>query len=987
MLYPDINKMKSPEMVAVAWATIFKETCLNSNTEELDEKPSGFFNTFLALTAQHASTSFYEQQMYLNETNPSTAILKKSLMSGLQNDEISNIYATPASARFAFCVDKQKVVDAIDKLSSSYSDTDRYLLLNKDTVFTIDSYPSFTLQRNVKIMYKDIKYVDENGDTRYRKNVYALYDDSDVIGSDVNPLSSYVVQTREIASDGKVYVLLYLDCKQETRTYIESIVINSNNADFKAQYTNNLVGFELYVEEGDNNLKKITALPEGSTISDNYQCFYSLSNAKGVKTINIVFDKNINTYKPQSSQKLHLIIWTSYGAGGNIDFPKMNQDSLESLSCNLRQDVTDKRQTPLNNIEILILTKDTKSSGGQNEMTFEQLKRYVISKKRSNDTITSDKQLQDICYQYGLDVKKIRHDTIMQNYRAYKTFYDRNNYIVASIMTPFRFIYKTDLVDYPFKDRSHTIISPKNYFIEQDGFYFYDHDSSVNTNTVQYIEDKETNVENFKHQTFFPFLIHVNATKYVNLYVIDPNVSNINTDVNCLMVNDNAQDSVDISNFTIYRNYCSEKDEFSSTTKTIDQLFTQSYKIYFVATFGNPQTSLDNIEFKMKISSESNYNYLVGGSTKKEFIEGSGNYKALISFDLFVDDSDIDYSRNMFGLRYERSVIDDGSTVTFTDTQVDKAWRPYPVSTNPIPNTRYCDFGLTFEVAAYFKCNALNNEYNELAVDDPNNVYRPVYDGSWLTQEEMGETGTDTRLYCVTAYKTGAVEIMKNLTDDMSMNVKIDTIVEYSSDEPTKVVGQSYICTIYDVLGVDRIYSTSSNYESLLESFYDYKQSLESVRQYLIEGFKLFCGVKKTEGKSDKFKIRRVSDGYEENLNSLSLDLEFDVQMTPNIEYDADYVRETIVSDLTSFINEFNDKYLSLDILYERMKAVVPNIAYITIKKLNGYDVGDYQSITNDTSNVEEALSVRMIPPGNISDDQIDTADFVPAITINFINQ
>lgn len=1055
MNYVNINNIKSAEAICSAWSNIFESTCLDTTGEVFDKKPTGFVQTFLTLTSQSAATAFYEQQMYLNEVNPSTAILKKSLISGLSNTEIAGIYAKPSSARFAFCMKKNQIVNAIDSLSSSFLPTDTYLILNKDTIFNIDGYPSFTLKRNVKIMYKTIRYTDNEGIRRERTNVYALYDDNDIVGKTVNSMNSYTVETREITYKGEVFVLLYLDCLQETRTYTEFTVVNSSSPDFKVNYTDNLCGFEIYVEESKGQWVEIKAYPEGSTLTGDHDCFYSIKSVDNeTSSINITFNKNVYGYKPSATQKIKFVVWTTYGSSGNIEFPNLSDGGLNNLYCNLNQDVTDKRQSVINNIEVLIMVKDTKSSGGRDELSFTDLKRYVISKKRANDTITTEKQLSDKCYENDFDVKKIRHDVINQNYRAYRVFKDGNDNTIASTMTPFRFNYEIDNQSYPFNNISHTMVTPKNIFVDQGDFYFYDKDNKMTVS--EYIKEK-ANEDNdkdvsFKHQTFFPFIAHIDAGKYVQVNVIDPNIDSTNIPISCEMVNDNAQDSISISNFTIYRNYCGEKEQYEPLWNNTagdnfyyDKQFFGGYRVFFVCTFGNAQMGtitngqFENVMFKVKISSETNSQYFISKNCYAEPVAKGDRYKFIVSFDLFVDDTTIDYSKNRFYIENNKYVNHELGTIESGT----KGWVPYPVSSNDIPNTRYMDFDLSFEIGAFFKCS--NTEYNDLKIDDPNNLYLNTYDGNWLSSEERGALGTE-RYYCVTSYKSDKMRIMRDLTDDVYMNVKIDTKETYytyvgddgesidlfdcKEDSEGKFVygadteenfnkyfsvvdgkpkyidntwedyvsigGNSfkkevplttnYECTLYDVLAIDRIYTTKMNYSNLISSFYGYLDDIDSVRNYLIDGFQLFCGVKKTEGVSQKFKIRRVSDNYESNLNSLSVSFEFDIKMENLIEYDEDYVKETLIETLVEYINGFDKEYLSFDSIYDLMKTSVPNIAYINAKKMNGYDVGEYQTIINDKTNVQEAMSVRMIPAEDATDDNLDTIEFVPAIIINFIN-
>ena len=75
----EANNHNSAMALTAAWSKMFKKYALNE-TEELTDDPGNSFNIFMHLTAQGAAKMMYESAARINETNESTAILPKSLI-------------------------------------------------------------------------------------------------------------------------------------------------------------------------------------------------------------------------------------------------------------------------------------------------------------------------------------------------------------------------------------------------------------------------------------------------------------------------------------------------------------------------------------------------------------------------------------------------------------------------------------------------------------------------------------------------------------------------------------------------------------------------------------------------------------------------------------------------------------------------------------------------------------------------------------------
>ena len=150
----DANSHNSAMALTSAWAKTFKNYALNEE-EELTDDPANSFNIFMHLTAQGAAKMMYEQAARINETNESTAILPKSLISKLSASDLFGVFGNPASTTIAFCVKKSDIIEQ----SILYDEASglRRLVVNKGMTITYESHPTFTLPYNIIINVKPTK--------------------------------------------------------------------------------------------------------------------------------------------------------------------------------------------------------------------------------------------------------------------------------------------------------------------------------------------------------------------------------------------------------------------------------------------------------------------------------------------------------------------------------------------------------------------------------------------------------------------------------------------------------------------------------------------------------------------------------------------------------------------------------------------------------------------------------------------------------------
>lgn len=221
--------------------------------------------------------------------------------------------------------------------------------------------------------------------------------------------------------------------------------------------------------------------------------------------------------------------------------------------------------------------------------------------------------------------------------------------------------------------------------------------------------------------------------------------------------------------------------------------------------------------------------------------------------------------------------------------------------------------------------------------------------------------------------KNGA-DVLDDSIDNDTATAKLD---RYMLQKPVEYTG-----VIRNVPWTDRLYFSGETMYTNIRSLYsNIITRINTIKQTLFDGGEIFAGLKRTSGRSSKYKAHILSTGADVYINNIALRLSFRVSFknTETIEYK----KQLIIDSTVSYINNLGDDPFSVDSLFEYIKNEVPDIAYINITRINDYTNGEVQTILNDISVTNEILTVSQ----KIVVDK-DTGDisFEPDINVEVIN-
>lgn len=195
-----------------------------------------------------------------------------------------------------------------------------------------------------------------------------------------------------------------------------------------------------------------------------------------------------------------------------------------------------------------------------------------------------------------------------------------------------------------------------------------------------------------------------------------------------------------------------------------------------------------------------------------------------------------------------------------------------------------------------------------------------------------------------------------------------------------KPLPTTYTAICKNVPWINRLYlAGESMYKKVVDMYYDIIDRTSKVRNMLFDGGKIFIGLYNTSGKSSKFMAYKLNTNSREYLNDLALSISYKVKYLSS--ENVDYKNELIKTATVNYIKNIGSSNFSVDKLFEEIKNFVPDIEYINIININNYKNGEVQTILNDTSIVDEILTVSQ----KITTDENGDIDFEPDISIDVV--
>lgn len=1102
----DANSHNSAMALTNAWAKTFKNYALNEE-EELTDDPASSFNIFLHLTAQGAAKMMYEQAARINETNESTAVLPKSLISKLSASDLFGVFGNPASTTIAFCVKKSDIIEQsvlFDEASGL-----RRLVVNKDMTITYESHPAFTLPYNVIINVKPTKTSITNPKTGLTttttvNNVYAYYEMPDLVNDGMRSIygiNNQYISSREMRFNGEVYVAFFLKTFQIERKELEIYVSDPETTDLTVEFENNLVGVEVYRKPVGMNIESLmTGTVEGTINTSQNFYNYSYDYKRNRQNYNLIFNKSEN-YKLNTGDKLRIIVYSTEGTNGNISFPYMAYN-LNSVDIEYNQDLSIANQNAMLNIVTLAFSRDAAAINGRNQQTIEEIRTHLIEKRYSRGILITDQEIINAAKKYGFDAYKTRHDIINMYHRAIGMI-NYNGMTLSTGLSSFYF----DL------NKKGRLLKGYNYYlIEPSDVFKYDKDSQKFIYVPRYSTDGSETVESWDEYTkkyneaddpesvmeaSFPFFMRYDNTANPKIYVYDMNIKTTEFLSFTKYNEDYALDKIDISYLRVQRNPYR-----GVTDGTFNEDISNTYYLSFIVYTG--ENTLNKIYSQCHSDTENYVNSEITDDYNKQYIvfniemlgafsderyqidprrikitntetmlkDGYIAYQVAISTNNFISN---DRQIQMNGIKRSNSLSSDFSqyysmdtsvkfilTGRFSDIGKTSNYNCITYETDEVKLVDYITdfFGIDFDIRTdnggyetyendipktyensiflknptYDKNNkdtmdpnhyeykvrvsydgkidflpGIDENGNEVSVpyyEIAHNAGDIVYDYIPLTDVEYNNGPLENREYyiCIDDFnqiyqkvenleefedgvvyyravaqfkhKAGDYKIYDKITGELTDAKDLSNINhEYHTKEPT------YTGILKNVSWINRLYfSNADMYETIRDTYLDLISKLDSIRKILFDGGIMHLGLKRTSGNSSKYIAYKLNDNTQEYIKNIALKFVFRVKFKDNSS--IDYKKTQIVNATTNYVNNLGDNDLSIDGLFEEIKAAVPDIAYINLIKLNNYNNGEVQTIMNDTTVKTELLTVSQ----KIVTDSDGNITFEPDVTVNVVN-
>lgn len=1008
--FANLNEYKSSTNISRLFAEAIENKVLKTD-EILATKPESLIALLISGIGELSEISFFEQRMYLNEVNASTAILYETLMAKLLDSELSNVFALPSSAMFFLAFPKKAIIESaiIDAKTNT-----KHIRLNKDCRFAFLSSQVFTLDHSIDFYISNYNSA--------RPVFKANFDLSDKTNSGLTIINNSVLNVRPIVYNGVEYVGINVPARNMARTYYNNIINSSDVPDETYSYTGNLMGFEvLYKENSTTSWRKLNGYPEGRDAYDGYN--YDLTTDEAENYIKIMFGRHSNAFIPTIRSELKIVVYTTNGKAGNIKIPNIDEN-LDNLQFYMQQDSTNEYEAAMSGIQVLCSVRSSEATGGRNQMSFEELRNYVINRGSSNKILSYSDLKNKIQSYSGCSIEKLRHDFDL-DIRINTTLKETDsNDIIASGHGNMYFDFNEIPERTEIKAR---IIKPTDVY-------------KLNTddNTYRYQVEKDSYakyVETYGQrdhipQVSFPFFIKWTNTSTISAKVFDLSANDI-YNLSTSFYDAISLDNVTITNFKIQRNPSTE----FPTKAELDKEIEGNYFINFNAILGD--SLFEIVKNEIDESNPDNDPTLVLRVLFTNKIS-----KQTYFADAYIESYDADSKRvNVISILKTNNNINDEGNICFTD---------YCIIPTPIPNIPiryyYLEPTIDIGIVVMFKSKEISKN-------------RDVTYDKYMRDEEL-----DAGYYVGIVYNSENIVLGKELTDNFNFisEVKLknleyqryeedeyeryeNNVYEYDSkgnivikevqttlpdgtlfiskemsvlhqkgdfkldESENKVIAHKKGDLIYDsnnrpipktmnadMTGIirnfpwyDRIYNINTKYFDIRNSYLNGLSVLEELNTIVIDGINLSMCLKKTSGKSSLFFVKNLYTSELQALDDIAISLEFGVRFDDKLtETDKEFNVDNIIEKTKEYIyNEVNNEF-NINNLFSYLKDAVPSITHLEHYSINNYPSNMVQTIfkkTSSTSVENEILGIRSAIDTTKSNISKNEVYFKPAITVKII--
>lgn len=1004
-----LSLIKSSTGVARLFAEELKNNILNSENEELASSPASFVSLLLSGIGDLSANSFLEQQMIKREMHKSTAIKLQSLLRYLSDSELAGIFANPSTSTFFIAFPYNLLLSNAIVDPSLGTANIKKVRINKDSSIILMNKTIFILDHSINILILD----SESSNPTFNVS-YDLSDKySDSFSSIVNPY----ISTRIFNYSGTKYLGFEIVAREYERSETILNINTDSMGDQLIEYDNQLMGFEvLYKDSTSDSYQRLIGYPEGIDPVDGYN--YSLVTKNSSKYVKIAFSKSENDFNVGTYSTLKIIVYTTTGSVGNISFPDIDQDLDNNIQFVLKADSTNVFEQAIATLTPLVTTRSVESTGGKDQMSFEDIRTYVINKSSNNLTVTPS-ELEKKASDYNCSIEKIRHDVLALIYRLSTTLKNSDNDYISSGMGVFRF--NLDDIKYRSEIKSR-ILKPSSIFKynSNDTYYHYQNNPvSLKDYLFDYKLDQNAQVS-------FPYFLQMYFNSSVLCKIFDMASDQYYfTEID--YYDEYALDTVNIEKANVYRNPSIEKPTDEELENGIEGLYTISFNaIVGQNMFNLLQSSMNNkeenlpLKFKLLINDTVNGNNYFTNCTITELNPITLNVRikaTLVTNNNVNEDGNLCINQNSLiplpiPLIYETFFYINPSVnmkilvMYNSETMYGYRNKDYDQYLTTEEKNAFYYISTVYDLGSITLLKNITNKFNFSLDIKLNDTTYETYDTDQYmtyseTEYEKDEnnqiiyeiTTTTNDIGTAVSVKTPKVlhakgDIIKDESGNPKVKYKAGTI-KYVDGKPIEKKVNSYYCLIKTVPWFDRLYNIPNQYFNILNAYNNLIDTHTAISQTIVDGVELSLGFKKTYGQSSLYQILNKNTEKYESLNNLALSFSFGVAFSSILsQEDKNYNVENIVSKTKEYIYNFSGDILSISDLFIYLKNSIPSIDYLEFYSVNNYDPNQCQSIHKDTSAgvVEnETLCIKMDIDEENSDFNNGILNFVPAINVKVL--
>ena len=931
---------------------------LLQDDEKLNSDPTSFTSLLANTLGTITELNFYEYLMAKRETNRNTAILKSTLLSDLNDKQLTGIYGTPSTLTLMISFSEEDIINNSVPIGSGFS----RLVLNRGFTIKVGDKPEFTLINDVEILVSPVSQYNEE------RNIIAksLFDPNDIFDDSDSPfLKTNTYFTKEFGKLFSIYLPFY-QFQRESHYATSGIGKPIYYKDIV--YKDNLVGFEVWLIDGE----KRTRLSGRHIDIDNPTGFnYTLSERGKDKLIEITFGRKPSSLKPTDNQEIEVIVYTSKGADGNFSIPYTALDQINVVRYPHEPD--DDYQSPFARLKPIITLVSSSAIGGRNELTTEEI-REKGKIEYNSAIITSDQIEYTIKNLYGYKCRKIRSDVYI-NYMMYGSIRGEFGELVSTKLSKIQFNFKDlHVVD----ELATRTISPKMVFSNSTDA------SRIVTDPVPYNEYIDRYEAGLLNQLVSPFHIRVKTADRIKISTWDMAADVVARPTTFIYYNNYSLSEVNIQTVDLLR---SPLDDVVDETGRSSGEYHINAKVRLSSSLinnliANADDYMDGVDLpplKVYMTFKNEGRELIGTRPCTIDYYGIKDNSVPISFTLptdnMINDSELlnivnstlqDFPRqsivppnrflNDFELGIYVMLRNDG----IVGNEVRSSYSGYVSAT---------DKDLGYYMSAVYKVEDLYlmkditkqmHIISDLKVGQPKYLFyeSDVYkyytedvllmgedDEPVISPKEIIVDGDVTLINTTTVLHKKGEPVLDEVTGEHVVLhragdvVYINGVPQIDTEAKTDI-----ICTLHNVPMFDRVYAIGDQFKLIRSRFRELADNISGIK--MISGVALKMGVVNTSGPG-AFKFLNTHTQTMEVLNDMSLSIELFPEFEQVTGINEEDLRSRMVDEVITYVNEHKPgATFSVDKMLNHIKKTIPNIDSIRVGSVNNvYKPGVLQSI------------------------------------------